>query len=159
MQIALCHLLFNLSGILLFYPLPFMRWPLTLCRILGRTTANYRWFAVFYLIFMFFLLPGFVLIISMAGPVCFLIVAVPLLVTLLLVVIVNVMQVKAARFLPSLLRTWDFLPLWLHSLDPIDAALWRVYESCCCCCAKYRHVATDDEEEVNDNGLSMVAVQ
>ena len=26
-QISLVHLLFNISGILLFYPIPFMRWP------------------------------------------------------------------------------------------------------------------------------------
>lgn len=42
LQIALCHFFFNLTGILLFYPIPFMRWPLVLCKILGRTTAQYR---------------------------------------------------------------------------------------------------------------------
>merc|ERR1712038_881140 len=60
LQIALCHLFFNLTGILIFYPIPFLRWPLTLCKILGRTTARYRWFAIFYLLMMFFLLPGFI---------------------------------------------------------------------------------------------------
>ena len=35
LQIAYCHLLFNLTGILLFYPIPALRWPLTLCKILG----------------------------------------------------------------------------------------------------------------------------
>merc|ERR1712038_2035055 len=44
LQIALCHLIFNISAILIFYPLPFMRWPLGMCRILGKTTARYRWF-------------------------------------------------------------------------------------------------------------------
>ncbi len=27
-QIALCHLFFNFHGILVFYPIPWMRWPL-----------------------------------------------------------------------------------------------------------------------------------
>jgi len=49
-QIALCHLFFNLTGILLFYPLPFMRWPLCMCKRLGQITAEYRWFAVAYLV-------------------------------------------------------------------------------------------------------------
>jgi sodium-dependent phosphate cotransporter len=43
LQIALCHFFFNFTGILLFYPIPFMRWPLVLCKILGRTTAQYRY--------------------------------------------------------------------------------------------------------------------
>lgn len=43
LQIALCHLFFNLSGIVIFYPIPFMRWPLVLCKILGETTAAYRY--------------------------------------------------------------------------------------------------------------------
>lgn len=43
LQIALCHLFFNISGILLFYPIPFTRWPLPLARVMGRTVANYRY--------------------------------------------------------------------------------------------------------------------
>ena len=58
LQIALCHLIFNLTAILIFYPIPFMRWPLPMCKLLGRTTARYRWFAIMYLFFMFFILPG-----------------------------------------------------------------------------------------------------
>ena len=96
-QIALCHLFFNLSGILLFYPLPFMRWPLTLCKILGRTTANYRWFAIFYLIIMFFALPSFVLGLSLAGTRIFFGVMGLILVTMALVIVVNIMQVKVSR--------------------------------------------------------------
>ena len=42
LQIALCHLFFNISGILLFYPVPFMRWPIPLAKIMGRTVAQYR---------------------------------------------------------------------------------------------------------------------
>lgn len=41
-QIALCHFFFNISGILLFFPIPFMRWPVPLAKIMGRTVAKYR---------------------------------------------------------------------------------------------------------------------
>ena len=42
LQIALVHLTFNLTGILLFYPLPAMRWPIAVARALGNVTAEYR---------------------------------------------------------------------------------------------------------------------
>ena len=72
------HPLFrSFSGILLFYPVPFMRWPLVACKILGRTTAKYRWFAVFYLIIAFFVLPALILALSLAGQAPFLLIATP----------------------------------------------------------------------------------
>ncbi|CAG7822932.1 unnamed protein product, partial [Allacma fusca] len=40
-QLALCHFLFNLTGILIFYPVPFMRFPIRMARALGRITARY----------------------------------------------------------------------------------------------------------------------
>ena len=40
MQIALCHLIFNLSGIAVFYPIPITRLPLAMCKKLGSTTAR-----------------------------------------------------------------------------------------------------------------------
>jgi len=42
LQIALCHLFFNITGILLYYPFPFMRWPIPVAKIMGNTVANYR---------------------------------------------------------------------------------------------------------------------
>merc|ERR1719244_1087034 len=69
LQIALVHLLFNLTGIILFYPVPVMRWPISIARVLGNTTAQYRWFAVLYLAFMFFIFPVSMFGLSMAGPI------------------------------------------------------------------------------------------
>ena len=57
-QIALCHLYFNLIGILLFYPIPFLRWPIPLAKAFGRKVAKHRWFAFMYILLAFFLLPG-----------------------------------------------------------------------------------------------------
>ncbi|KAK5897142.1 hypothetical protein CesoFtcFv8_010230 [Champsocephalus esox] len=52
-QIALCHLFFNVFGIMLWYPLPFTRLPIRMARVLGERTAKYRWFAVLYLLLCF----------------------------------------------------------------------------------------------------------
>jgi sodium-dependent phosphate cotransporter len=62
MQVALCHLFFNLFGILLWYPAPVMRnVPLNMCKFLGRMTANDTYGKVFPLIYtftVFFIIPG-----------------------------------------------------------------------------------------------------
>ncbi len=56
--VALVHLLFNLSGILIIYPVPMIRKiPMTLARGLSAATAQRRIFALFYMVGVFFLLP------------------------------------------------------------------------------------------------------
>jgi len=135
LQIALCHFFFNISGILLYYPLPFMRFPLPLCKLLGRTTARYRWFAIFYLIFMFCVLPAAVLGLSLAGTLTLAIVGIPLLVVLIGAVVINVMQAKCPKILPVFMRTWDWLPFeWMHSLDPMDKGFMVLLKYLCICC-------------------------
>jgi len=135
LQIALCHFFFNISGILLFYPIPFMRWPLPLCKLLGRTTARYRWFAIFYLMFMFCVLPAAVLGLSLAGNIALACVGIPVLFVLLVAVVVNVMQAKCPKYLPVFMRTWDWLPYeWMHSLDPMDKGFMWLLKYCCICC-------------------------
>ena len=86
---------FNLTGILIFYPVPFMRWPVSIARTLGEVTARYRWFAVLYLSFMFFLLPSFLFCLSLLGPVPLYLFLVPALSLLLSAVAIN--RLQAAR--------------------------------------------------------------
>ena len=123
LQLAFCHLLFNVTGILLFYPIPWMRFPISLARALGNTTVKYRWFPIFYLINMFFLLPFCVFALSSAGPVVFGSVGIPIVIILLFAIVINVIQRKRSDWLPLVLQDWNWLPLWMHSLDPIDNAI------------------------------------
>ena len=85
LQIALCHTFFNILGILtkkirsnefvfiflgilIWFPVPFMRnIPITLAKKLGEITANYRWFAIVYIVASFFLIPLLIFLISLAG--------------------------------------------------------------------------------------------
>jgi len=130
MQIAFCHLFFNITGILIFYPIPFMRRiPLGIAKGLGTITAQYRWFAIFYLIAMFLILPVIVFGLSLAGLYVLIGVGVPIVVLVIFVVVVNALQRKRPRWLPKILRSWGFLPKPLRSLEPYD----RVITSCCCC--------------------------
>merc|ERR1711924_417895 len=57
-QIALCHLFFNIFGMLIWYPVPFMRQiPLNAATNLGAMTRRYRATPLFYIFFAFVLVP------------------------------------------------------------------------------------------------------
>jgi len=62
LQTALAHLFFNIFGIIIWYPIPFMRRiPIAIARRLGKCTRIWRFFPVVYIIVMFFVLPGILL--------------------------------------------------------------------------------------------------
>ena len=140
LQIALCHLFFNISGIVLWYPIPYVRkLPINTAKFLGNKTAEYRWFALAYLIFGFFLLPAAIFGLSLAGWQILLGVAVPIVLLLLFIIIVNILQRKAPDVLPEALQDWKWLPKWTRSLEPYD----RVFKKLVglkryCCCGRNR---------------------
>lgn len=129
LQIAFCHLFFNISGILLWYPIPYLRRvPLNFAKTLGNKTADYRWFALAYLVFGFFLLPAAVFGLSLAGWQILLGVAMPFLLLFLFIVVVNILQRKAPGHLPEVLHDWEWLPKWTRSLEPHDRMFRKVKE-------------------------------
>jgi len=124
LQVALCHLFFNIIGILIWYPIPFMREiPIGLAKRLGNKTAKYRWFAVVYLFLMFLILPAAVFGLSVAGWQVALGVILPLFLFFVIIAIINILQRKRPEVLPSGMRNWECCPLACHSLKPIDRAL------------------------------------
>ena len=129
LQIAFCHLFFNISGILLWYPIPYLRRvPISFAKTLGNKTADYRWFALAYLVFGFFLLPAAVFGLSLAGWQILLGVAIPFLLLFLFIVVVNILQRKAPGHLPEVLHDWEWLPKWTRSLEPHDRMFRKVKE-------------------------------
>jgi sodium-dependent phosphate cotransporter len=65
--VALVHLLFNLTGIAIIYPLPILRnIPIRLARLLALQTARRRWFALVYMLGVFFVLPLLFVIVDRA---------------------------------------------------------------------------------------------
>ncbi|XP_065261389.1 sodium-dependent phosphate transport protein 2B [Emys orbicularis] len=169
LQIALCHFFFNISGILLWYPIPFTRVPIRLAKSLGNITAKYRWFAIFYLILCFFLIPLAVFGLSVAGWQVLLGVCGPILLALITVVVINVLQSKRPNILPTKLQNWDFLPRWMHSLKPWDNVITSALSFCgrycfcnkCCKCCKGNtedELAKDKQEKtmaVYDNTVEL----
>ena len=56
-RLSLCHFFFNLTGILAFFIIPQMRWPLFMAKKLGEKAVKFKWFSIFYIVSSFFLLP------------------------------------------------------------------------------------------------------
>ena len=121
LQIALCHVFFNISGIIIWYPVPQMREvPKNLARKLGNIVAKHRWFSVVYLFSVFGVFPGIILGLSVAGWEVLAGIMVPLIIFALAIVLINVMQVKRKHWLPVRLQDWVWLPKPLRSLEPYD---------------------------------------
>jgi len=58
LQVALAHLWFNIAGILIWYPVPFMRnIPMAIARWLGKMTRRSKYFPLLYLFVAFFVIP------------------------------------------------------------------------------------------------------
>lgn len=145
LQISLCHLLFNVTGILLFYPVPFTRFPIPMAKYLGETTAKYRWFSIAYLVVMFFLLPAFVMGLSVAGDVVLFCVLIPMVIVALAVCTLTIIQRRKPSALPDILRNWKFLPLWMRSLEPLDRLISRM--ACCKSCGGDRKTESDPKSD------------
>ncbi|XP_060080609.1 sodium-dependent phosphate transport protein 2B-like [Ylistrum balloti] len=134
-KLALCHLFFNLTGVFLFYVIyPLRKLPINAAKYMGNVIAEYRWFAIAYLILLYFLLPGLIFAISLAGPEYLMAFGIPALVLIVLITVINVLQSKLPKVLPSKLRTWNFLPEWLRSLAPYDRFVVRVGKMFVCKC-------------------------
>uniref|UniRef100_A0A8D3CUF0 Sodium-dependent phosphate transport protein 2B n=1 Tax=Scophthalmus maximus TaxID=52904 RepID=A0A8D3CUF0_SCOMX len=155
LQIALCHFFFNIFGILLWYPIPFTRVPIRLARGLGNITAKFRWFAGLYLFLCFLVFPLSVFGLSLAGWQVMVGVGVPIIVLIVFVIVVNVMQSRCPRYLPNLLRDWDFLPRPLHSMEPWDRVVTSTFgfcgKHCCCCCKCCKCCSSVEDEKIRKN--------
>lgn len=146
-QVALIHFFFNLAGILLWYVVPVLRLPIPLAKRFGDLTARYRWVAIAYLLLSFLLLPLAAFGLSLAGDTVLAAVGGPLVALVLLLVLVNVLQRRRPTWLPRPLRSWAWLPLWLHSLEPWDRLLSR----CCPCRACNSPQASAKEAHCYEN--------
>ena len=64
------------------------------------------------------------------GTVALAVVLIPVAALIIIVLLINLMQDKSPKYLPEKLRTWDFLPLPLRSLQPLDNIINKL--NCCC---------------------------
>uniref|UniRef100_A0A914E088 Uncharacterized protein n=1 Tax=Acrobeloides nanus TaxID=290746 RepID=A0A914E088_9BILA len=144
LQMALAQTVYNLIGVILFYPIPFMRRiPINIAKKLANKTSKYRWFALIYIAVIFFILPIYLFGVSFLPlPIMLSMICIPLGFFAILILI-NYIQVKCPGNLPQKLRSWNFLPDYLHSLHPYDKAMTR-YCTKISFCRKFWHRNADD---------------
>ncbi|XP_046393529.1 sodium-dependent phosphate transport protein 2B-like isoform X2 [Ischnura elegans] len=174
LQMALTHMLFNATGILLFYPIPFMRWPVPMAYALGRAASKRRWMAIVYLIVAFLLLPTLVFVLSKVDETyitlyCVLSIAILIVVC---IIVINLLQKRHPQVLPQRLRDWKWLPLWMRSLGWADNSIEAVgdffarHSSGCRCCSRTKtdslksvEMSRTDLSEGVDNNVVIVERQ
>merc|ERR1711998_787805 len=138
LQVAYSHLLFNITGIFIFYVIwPLRALPVAAAKYLGDTTAEYRWFALAYLFMCFIVIPLIFMGLSFGGSAPVIIVATLVIVIAVSIALINTLQRRSPLWLPAKLRTWEFMPLWLRSLEPLDRViclpLGGLFRACCIC--------------------------
>jgi len=119
-----------------------------MAKFLGNETAKYRWFAVLYLVGMFFFLPTFVLGLSFGGVVVVLAVLIPIIVLFIIIGIIKTFQKRCPAKLPPVMRNWKWLPEPMRSLAPYD----RVFAGCACC----NKCRPDDPKNKSNDEIVMV---
>lgn len=135
LQVALVQVFFNILGVLVFYPIPFLRnMVIQTGKWLGRQTCRYRWFTIVYIFILFVFLPLSAIGLSMAGDDVFLAVGVPFGIFFVVTSLINALQAQKPQWLPSKLRNWSWLPEPLYSLEPYD----RLIGKFCSCCKRLR---------------------
>ncbi|MCL4158804.1 UNVERIFIED_CONTAM: hypothetical protein GTU68_000316 [Idotea baltica] len=139
MQAAMVHLFFNISGILIWYPIPYCRAvPIFLAKKLGRSVTNHRWFAIVYILLLFVIVPGMLVGFAQIHWIISLVIALTIVVTAFLIGILTCIQHLKKQILPKALQNWKFLPKPMRSLDPYDKVFAKMQPCCkklCFCCS------------------------
>ena len=121
-------------GIILFFAIPMTRkLPIGCASFVGRRTSKYRWFAVAYILTMFFVMPLAVLGIGIGSEIALIgefyfgdrsfeiviqlsVVACVTVALVIFITTVNYIREKRPKILPKFLQSWKWLPAPLRSL-------------------------------------------
>ena len=148
MQLAFVYTLFNSLGVLFWLPIPFLRFPKQLATGLGNIVFQYRWFLYCYVLVVYFIGPliifGLALIPMWIGLA---IVGIPSVLIVLSIIVLYFLQSKCSRILPTRFKTFNFLPIWLRSLEPLNR---KIKQLKCCCCGKKTVDLYDDNRKSID---------
>ena len=121
MQLAFVYTFFNTLGVLFWLPIPFLRFPKLYARKLGNLVFSYRWFLYVYVSFVFFIFPILIFLLALVpywiGLAVF---GIPLLLCVLFLAVVLVLRSKCAHILPEKLKSFNWLPVWLRSIEHYD---------------------------------------
>ena len=115
-----------------------------MCKILGKLTSQYRWFALVYIIGMFFVLPGIFVgltFIDSQGIAMYTFLGIFIFIATLIGLLKFIQSKESLRYyLPDILHNFEFLPKPLRSLAPYDKILTSLP-----CCQKCSGNSGDEE--------------
>jgi sodium-dependent phosphate cotransporter len=150
LAVAYSHLFFNITGIAIFYVIsPLRALPIEAARALGNVTADYKWFPIAYLLVMFAILPGIFMGFALWGEGAVITFSIIFLIGCISVFTLHWMMQNRPESLPDKLKTWEFLPKPLYSLQWYD-------QKCCnkmCACltkVKSKSAAGPDKPTATD---------
>jgi sodium-dependent phosphate cotransporter len=127
LQLAFVYTLFNSFGVLLWLPLPFMRFPKRIARKLGNTVFEYRWFLYVYVGTVYFVIPLIIFGISLIPYwIGLAIVGIPFIILILGLIVIKILRSKFPKVLPERFKNFDWLPLWMRSLKPYDKKMQKI---------------------------------
>ncbi len=156
-QIALTHFLFNLSGCILWYVIPyFRRIPIYLSRQIGEIVSKYRWFALVYIIIIFFLFPLIILLLALIHWLIAILFLLFLFLLIIFILIIKYFQKTNSNRLPSILHSWNFLPRSFHSFSYWDKHLENFIKYICCQqCIQLIYPSNKIDKPLKEQYLSM----
>jgi sodium-dependent phosphate cotransporter len=130
LQLAFVYTFFNAFGVLFWLPLPFLRLPKFGARALGDLVFRYRWFLYFYMFSVYFILPIVVFCLALVpywiGLAVF---GLPVLFVAFCFVVIKLSRKFCPSILPDKLKSFEWLPLWMRSLEPYDR---KISDMACC---------------------------
>jgi hypothetical protein len=156
MQLALVYTFFNTLGVIFWLPIPILRLPKLYAEKLGEIVFKYRWFIYVYVSSVYFIIPlimlGLALIPKWIGLA---IVGIPIILLFLVLLVVLLLRRFCPKILPEKLKNFDWLPIWMRSLEPYDAKM----KNLSCCRKKKRVVVVVDRRISNKGMLEEVVVE
>eukprot|EP00121_Abeoforma_whisleri_P014310 Awhi_evm1s13197 len=115
LTVAFCHLFFNVFGIVIWFVVPITRRvPIGASKKLGNITAKHRWFAAFYILTVFVVIPLLLFGLSLAGWVVMFLVLLPFALLGLFVGVVFLFRRYKPSVLPPYLMKFYWLPKWIR---------------------------------------------
>lgn len=140
-QLALIYTFFNLFGVILWLPIPFFhKLPKKIARRLGNAVFEYRWLVYAYVLFVYFIGPLLVFSLAMIPYwIGLMLLGIPIAIFGFFFCVLKWLQTKFPRFLPDILKSFDWLPLWMRSLKPLDKKLKQLK-----CCKRKRRLKTEN---------------
>ena len=150
MQLGFVYTFFNSLGVLFWLPIPVLRFPKRLARILGNIVFQYRWFLYLYVSVVYIIGPIIIFCLALVPMwIGLAIVGLPIIFALIFYVILLFIRSKFPKILPPFLKDFIWLPIWLRSLEPMDRKIKQLR------CCRHKKDSYSTKDSLYEDGLDI----